>query len=273
MGRDESVRPGSRAGGALNASRSRRCEPLRDPPPAGEPTFGIGRRALHLVASLFATHSFASARNLCGHDALAQEVRCDRSRKIRELCRRGRSAQKERREGSRLRSPLRQCKHRRGRGGGPLTSMASLSASRPSRLRGETIRRPLRRARPFGAPIPAICGEIRGARWVSRTPETTSTAAITVAHGQRLAEQQRREAEPEDRHEQRERRDRPGRVRAQQVRPQAPADRRGRERDVGDRGDAAEVDPGQRVADPRAAPRRPATARAAAAAARRRSRS
>jgi hypothetical protein len=39
-----------------------------------------------------------------------------------------------RREGSRSRSPPRQCKHRRGRGGGPLTSMASLSASLPSRL-------------------------------------------------------------------------------------------------------------------------------------------
>ena len=112
----------------------------------------------------------------------ATDVRLRRPRRFPTLrsCRsRVAGANAKRREGSRSRSPLRQCKHRRGRGGGPLTSVASLSASQPSRRRRTYPARAPPRKGPR-APIPAICGEIRGARCVNSTPETTRMAAITV---------------------------------------------------------------------------------------------
>ena len=140
--------------------------PLRGPPSAGEPTSGIGRRASHLMASLFATHTFASGEeprdrgrptqaaiphlprirmNACGAPPANSRIRREKlegrspvnramdGERQSDLPPDGAGARK-RREGSRSRSPPRQRKRRRGRGGGPLTSVASLFASQPSRL-------------------------------------------------------------------------------------------------------------------------------------------
>jgi hypothetical protein len=71
-----------------------------------------------------------------------------------------------------------------------------------------------------------------------------------VSRRKRLAAQQRRRREPEHRHEHRERRDHRGGVAPQERRPEDPAERRRDEGQVGDRADAAEVEPREGVADP-----------------------
>ena len=216
---------------------------------------GMGGGPCTSMASLFATHTFASGTEPRRAHRRAQE---DPARPIshspeqRAARRRPRGARVERNEKTR-REPLEepsapvQAPSRTGRRASHLGGLA-LCVSTFASAR-EATRRSRRHARASAPGFPQSAGKSAGARCVSSTPETTSTAAHDRAGAERLVEQQRREAEPEDRDEQRERRDGAGRVRAQQEGPQAPADRRGREGDVGDRGDAAEVDPGQRVAD------------------------
>ena len=243
--------------------------PLR---PANRPSV-LGGGPYTSVASLFATHSFASGRNLCGHDALGKGSVAINPAKWGIFAVEGRSGAKKstRREPLEEPSAPAQAPSRTGRRASHLGGLALCVSTFASKRRNYPAPAPSCKA--VRGRIPAICGEIRGARCVSRTPETTSAAAITVARGQRLAEQQRREAEPEDRHQQGERGDRPGRVRAQQEGPQAPARessprtrcrrprrcRRGRSRPARHR--------------PAKGPRTRATGPAAAAAARRRSRS
>jgi hypothetical protein len=56
---------------------TRRCGPLRGPPPAGEPTFGIGRRASHLDGLALCDSLLRVWEKHMRHNSPAQGVCCD----------------------------------------------------------------------------------------------------------------------------------------------------------------------------------------------------